>query len=414
MAKNRIAKNTISLAIFHIAKMAFPFIVLPYLTRVLSTDNYGIVAYVRTTMLYLQVLVDFGFVLSATKEIVRAKGNKQKINKIVSDTLLARIILAAAGLIVVIILSLSLPILRENLLYTILSYVPVFCSIFLMDFLFRGLEKMQVITIRFVVMKIVSTLLTFIFVKSDGQLLLIPILDIISTAIAIVLVMIEMRKLKIHVRIGDFRKALVSIRESFIYFLSSIASTSFNALSTIIIGIFLSKTDVAYWGICMQIIGSIQACYSPLSDGIYPEMVRSKNINILKKVLKIFTPIVAMGSIMVAIFAGVGLGILGGKKYADAVPILRILTPCLFFGFLAIMIGWPALGAIDKNKEATITTIISTLVHIALLGVLIATNMFTLTNIAIVRVFADLCLFATRYYYLRKNRKLFKAEEIKE
>ncbi len=91
--EKRVAMNTTMLMIFHVAKIVFPFATLPYLTRVLSTDTYGIVAYVKTTMTYLQVLVDFGFVLSATKDIVKVRDDKDKIGLVVGDTLIARGIL---------------------------------------------------------------------------------------------------------------------------------------------------------------------------------------------------------------------------------------------------------------------------------------------------------------------------------
>ena len=114
------------LMIFNIAKIIFPFITLPYLTRVLTTNAYGTVAYVKTIMTYMQILVDFGFVLSATKDIVNYKNNKEKLEYVVGDTLLARIILGVIGLIIILILSFTLPILRNNVLYTVLSYVVVF------------------------------------------------------------------------------------------------------------------------------------------------------------------------------------------------------------------------------------------------------------------------------------------------
>ena len=65
MSNKKIVNNTIMLMIFNIAKIIFPFITLPYLTRVLSTEAYGTVAYVKTVMTYMQIVVDFGFVLSA-------------------------------------------------------------------------------------------------------------------------------------------------------------------------------------------------------------------------------------------------------------------------------------------------------------------------------------------------------------
>ena len=208
-------------------------------------------------------------------------------------------------------------------------------------------------------------------------------------------------------KFSGMKNTLNSIKDSFVYFLSNVASTSFNAFSTLIIGIYISKTDVAYWGICMQIIGTIQACYSPISDGIYPEMIRNKDIGIIKKVLKIFIPIILGGCVLAYFLAEPGLFLLGGEEYLQAVPIFRLLIPTLFFGFLAIIYGWPTLGAIDKAKQVTISTVTGVSINIILLVVLIIFNQFTLINIAIVRIITEVVLFAVRYYYYRKYKDEF-------
>lgn len=407
MKNKNIVNNTIMLMIFNIAKIVFPFITLPYLTRILTTDSYGIVAYVKTVMSYMQIFVDFGFVLSATKDIVKCREDKNEMERVIGDTMVARVILGGLGFVVVLILSLALPILRTNILYTMLSYVAVFLSIFLMDFLFRGLERMHVITIRFIVMKIISTIFTFVLIKGDQNLILIPILDIVSTLVAILMVWYEIGKIQLKLKFSGMKKVISTLKDSFVYFLSNVAATSLNALSTIIIGIYTSPTEVAYWSLCMQIIGSITACYNPISDGIYPEMIKTKNTAIIKKVLKIFMPIVLAGCIFSYFFANIGFMILGGEKYSNAVPVFRLLIPTLFFGFPAIIFGWPTLGAIGKAKETTVTTIIAISVYIIYIVGLIVTKSFTITNIAIGRSITEMVLFGTRYWFYRKYKSLF-------
>lgn len=49
ISNKKIAKNTSMLLLLNIAKMLFPFITLPYLTRVLSVDKYGVVAYIKSS-----------------------------------------------------------------------------------------------------------------------------------------------------------------------------------------------------------------------------------------------------------------------------------------------------------------------------------------------------------------------------
>ena len=256
-------------------------------------------------------------------------------------------------------------------------------------------------------MKTISTVLTFFLIKDDSQILLIPILDIISSLAAIGLVFIEIKKRNIKLRITKLSSIVAKIKDSFIYFISSAASTSLNALSTIIIGIYGSATDVAHWGLAMQIIGTITALYNPFCDSIYPEMVRSKKLSLVTKTVKMFLPVVIVGCIASYFASGLIFKILGGEKYLEAIPIFRLLIPVLFFGFLSMLYGWPTLGAINKHKTATATTIISALFNLVLLLVLPIFGLFTLANVAILRVVSELLMFALRFGSMLKNRRLF-------
>lgn len=410
MKQKNVVKNTGMLLALNIAKMFFPFVTLPYLTRVLSVDAYGTVAYVKTVMSYMQILVDFGFVLSATKDVIQAKHNKDELEHVIGDTIVGKMLLGVGALLVLLVLIAALPILRNNTVYTLLSYVVVFESIFLLEFLFRGLEIMHIITIRFIVMKTLSTLLTFALVKSDADLLLIPLFDILSSLVAVLMAVYEVWKLGLRPKFTGIQKAVRTIRQSMVYFFSNAASTSFNALSTLIIGVQISQAQVAYWSVCMQVVNAIQACYTPIADGVYPEMIKSRNLNLIRKIVKIFLPLVAVGCCLAYVLAGFGMYILGGEEYLVAVPVFRTLIPVLFFGFLSVMFGWPVLGAIGKEREATFSTVCSVVLHIALLVLLIVTDSFTLINIAIVRSVTEMVFFGIRYFFFREYRYLFETK----
>lgn len=81
----------------NIAKLVFPLLTLPYLTRVLSVQSYAAVAYTKSVMSYMQILVDFGFLLSGTKDVVQACQNNQSLGKVTFEILLARIVLTIAA-----------------------------------------------------------------------------------------------------------------------------------------------------------------------------------------------------------------------------------------------------------------------------------------------------------------------------
>ena len=353
--KKNIIRNIIMLYGLSIAKIVFPLITLPYLTRVLTVDTYGTVSYVKTIMTYLQLTVDFGFMLSGTKDIVKGKQNGEDLGKITGDILLARIILGIIAFAVLVGLIIVLPILRENVLYTFLSYVSVFFSIFLFDYVFRGLEEMQVITIRFVIMKGIAAALIFVFVHNDTQIIWIPILDCIGSLLAVALVWIEIKKRNLHIKLMSLSRSLNKLGESAIYFASEMATTAFGALNTVLIGVFLSKSDVAYWSLCITMISAVQAMYEPINSGVYPDMVKNKDLKVIKRTLSIFMPIVTVGCVFTIFVAKYALLFVGGKQYVDAAGLLRALTPVLFISFPTMLFGWPTLGAFGKAKEVTIT-----------------------------------------------------------
>lgn len=403
-----IAKNSAMLMAMNIAKMIFPLLTLPYLTRVLSKDCYGSVVYVKSVITYLQILVDFGFVLSATKDIVRARQDKAAQEKIIGDVLLARLWLSGAALAVLVILTAALPILRARPLLALLSFLPVFLTLFLFDFLFRGLERMEAIAMRFVVMRSISTALTFVVIHSDADVLLIPLLDTLGSLVAVLMVVPQFKQLGLRVRLSrDAAAAWAMLKDSAVYFASNVASTSFSALNTLLLGIILTTQEVAYWGVCIQAVAAVQALYTPITDSLYPVMVRERKFSRIKKMVKLFLPLVLAGCIAAYFLADFGIMLIGGKGYAPAARIFRYLIPVLFFSFFAMLFGWPTLGAIDRNAETSRSTVYALSFQVLGLLALLCTGYYSLVAVAILRSVTEAVLCGIRMFYIRKNIRSF-------
>lgn len=407
MKQKNVLKNIIMLYGMSIAKIVFPLLTLPYLTRVLSVESYGVVSYVKAVMQYMQLAVDFGFMLSGTRDIVNAKNDHEKLEKEVGDILLARIILAVVAFIALLGMIAMIPLLRVNAGYTLLAFATVFLSVFLLDYFFRGIEKMQVITLRFVTMRGIATAMTFVFVHSDKDILFVPLLDAIGSLVAVILVFVELKKENIAIRFSGVKTALKKLKASFVCFASDMATTAFGALNTLLIGAFLPATDVAFWSVCMQLIGAVQTMYTPIADGIYPEMIKTKSWKFIKRLLMIFMPIVFAGSAFSIAVAPYVLQIVGGEQYVAATSLFRALVPVLIFSFPGIVLGWPTLGALDKAAQVTKTTILSAVVQVASLLLLIATGRFTVMWIAIFRCVTEFVLMTSRGWYCWKYRKEF-------
>ena len=348
--------------------------------------------------------------LSATKDVALAIEDKKKLCMILGEVTIARIILAFLGLIIVIITTNNIPILNNNIVFVILSYIPIALSIFFLDFLFRGLEEMHVVAIRFILARGTTTLLTFFIVKSDSDLLWIPILEILGTVVAIALVFKEInnRNLYFYFNLNKINNAFQKLKESFVYFSSNMATTAFHALNTVLVGYYLPASHVADWTICLQVAMGIQAFYTPINDAIYPYMVKKRSLMLIKKILLAVMPIIFCGSVLLYILAPWILDLIAGIKYSNNRDLLRAFIPLIIISFPTMLFGWPCLGAIEKAKENSLTTIITAILQCMGLIILLYTNCFTLINLALLRGETELFMFIMRFGVTYKYRAEFK------
>lgn len=410
---NQVTKNTFMLYIMAVVKLILPLLTLPYLTRVLSEETYGFVSYVKSCMIYMTLIIDFGFILSSVKDIVNTNGDLEEIGKVVGNTFFSKFLLAILSGCVLVVMCIAIPILQIDIVFVVLSFLAVATTLFLADFLFRGIEKMHYITIIFLITKSVSTLLTFILVKDDSTILWIPVLDILAHVIAVVITFIILKKLKIKVRMTGIKDCLLMIKDSFTYFLSNIASTAFTALNTLLIGIYIKDlAQIAHWSLCINIIGAIQGLYAPICNGIYPYMIKKKNLSFIHKILLLLMPIVGAGCLLCFFLSKFVLLVLGGEKYVEAYMLFRWLIPVLFFSFPVQLFGWPTLGAISKEKETTATTIFSAIIQVIGLVFLIIIGHFNLVALAILRCGTELILLLARMFIVYKNKRSFCGNEM--
>ena len=157
----------------------------------------------------------------------------------------------------------------------------------------------------------------------------------------------------------------------------------------------------------MQLVGAVQSLYTPISDGIFPYMVKTKNIKFLLKTVFLILPVVILGCMFCYEFSPDILRIICGEKYISADKLFRSLVPVLLFSYPVAILGTSGLGAIGKMRYVTISTIVAASVQVLGLAILAIFKCASIYFIAYIRVFTELLLLVFRSYYTYKNRKSF-------
>ena len=296
--KGVLLKNTLMLYILQFSNYFLSLIVVPYETRVLSPTNYGKLGVAAAIMVYFQLVIDFGFLLSATEEVSRCRDDRTTVSKILSAVTISKLFLAAGSGVVLLILCRVISAWTPDTGFYFLYFAATVLSSLMPDYLYRGLEKMTAITVRSVLIKAFFTIAIFFCLKTPNDYYVVPILNIIGNGTALLGVYLHLyRRLGLRFAQVSVKEVWSRFRSSITFFYSRIASTAYTAANTIILDLISAGgAAVGFYTSADKLITTAKNGLSPISDSLYPYMTANKDFKLVKKVLSIMMPLIVLGS----------------------------------------------------------------------------------------------------------------------
>ena len=395
-------KNTLWQYGLQALRYLFPLVLVPYLTRALGKDGYAVYAYVLSFMGIMQTIADFGFTLSGTKKVVAHREDKMVLSKLVGNITAARLLLLAILLVATLIISQFIPILAENVPYVMLAFAAVGLRALLPDFLFQGFERMGPLTTRYFSSKSAQVLLTLLLVHSSSDLMLVAVADIVGSSIGLVWSFVVAKHMfNLGIAKPTVRQSLKELKDSAVYCVSNVSSSLFSGFTTIIIGLTLSSTHIAFWSLALTTIVAVQSLYIPIANSLYPHMLNSRDFGFARKLALLAAPTLAIGTAAYCLLSEQIMYVLGGNEYLGAAYVMRMLAPLLPISFYVMLIGWPVLGAMGRVRTLTLTTLVSGVFSVISMLALYLSGTLTLDIICIVRCAMEVVLLLTRVVALR-------------
>jgi PST family polysaccharide transporter len=403
-AEKRLLSNTIFLYVMQICGYVFPLLAFPYLTRVLGPAKYGIVVLSNAVLSYLQMLIEFGFILSATNSCSAHHEDKTKLAHITIGVIQAKILLAVIGAAVLFTCCQFVGNFKDERVFFWLSYIGITLSIFLPDYLFRGIEQMRVIAYRVILSKLVYLGLIFLFVRADSDYLKVPLAAAGGNLVAVCLTWyVIIRRLGLRFTRVSFRETIQYLRESSPFFLSRIAVSMYQSLNTVLLGLRFSSPEIARYGAANTLAFSGRGMLGVISESIYPYMIKQKNYRLVKKIILTLEPIVIIFCVWLFIFSKPIVTFICGEQYAEAAVIFRAMLPLIVISLPGYLLGYPTLGALKRIKAANASVITASMFHLTGLAALTLMERLNFISVALLTFCTECVVLAIRARHVVKG-----------
>ena len=140
-------KNFIYSSILTVSTYLFPLLVYPYVSRVLGLSNIGIVNFIDNLINYFVAVSMMGITTVGVREIAASRSDKHQLSKTFISLLSLTGFTTIAAMLVLLLAMYIIPTLMpyQELLYV--GQIKLLSNLFLIEWLFTGLEDFKYITI---------------------------------------------------------------------------------------------------------------------------------------------------------------------------------------------------------------------------------------------------------------------------
>lgn len=405
MAQKSIAKNYIYNLIYQLLIILLPLITTPYLSRVLGADGIGIYSYTVSIVTYFILFGSLGIAMYGQREIAYIRDNKKETSKTFWEIVIFRFITMIISMSIFYIIFVNGE--QYQLYYRILLF-ELLANIIDISWFFQGLEEFKKTVSRNIIVKIISIICIFIFVKTKEDLSKYILIYTLSNLIGNVTLWLYLPKYIKKIKIKEL-KIIRHIKPTISLFIPQIAMQVYTVLDKTMIGNILGDMNqVGNYEQSQKIIKMSLTVVTALGTVVSPRIaniIANNNKDEVKEHLKrsfrfvwmigipITFGIIAVAETLVTWFLGDG--------YEQSVTLIRIGALLIMAIGLNNVAGMQYLIPAKKQdiytKSVVIGAIFNFILNMALIRILNAEGAI------IASVLAEFIILFIQLYCIRKE-----------
>lgn len=334
-------KNVSYLGIIQIVNYIFPLITVPYVSRIIGPDGYGIINYASAFIGYFVLIIAFGFDLTATRRISQNFDNKEYVNNVVSEVLTSRILLFVLSTVIFLIAFKYFQPIQKDLRVVTIIYLGTIAAVISPQFIFQGFQELVIFAKMNFIRGILNTIFVFVLIKVPSDYFWLPTLTtFFLVSINISLFVYGIKKFGIKLKLIPLSDAIKFLRNEKMIFFSTVIISLYTSTNTVVLGFFADTKEVGFYTTSQTFITIVSSIVTiPISMALYPyigkafSVSKENGINLIKKIIPIIFYITLFTSLSVLILAPFLIRLVYGHQFDASVPALQIIS------FLPLIIG---------------------------------------------------------------------------
>lgn len=360
-------KNFIYNVVYQLLIYVFPLVTIPYVSRVLGVDNIGIYSYTYSIVYVFMLIALLGINNYGCRSIAQCRDNKDELSRQFISIYSFQLISSSISILAYIIF-----IATSDTKYTLISALQLIYLIsvlFDINWFYFGLEKFKVTITRNLIVKVLSVICIFLFVKRRSDLW------VYTLIMASAMLLSQLYLFTILHRFVFFVKVKVSdifsnAKEIFVLFIPVIAFAVYRVMDKTMIGYFSSVTELGYYENAERIINIPISIIVALGTVMLPRMSyliktdsesANNTINSSMKLALILASIMAIGAF--AISEDISLLLFGPEFYKSG-NIIKALAFTIIASAWANVIRTQYLIPRGKDNVYVASTIFGAIINL--------------------------------------------------
>lgn len=255
-------KNYLYNFLFQMFSLLIPLVTTPHVLRALEADGVGTYSYVHSIATYFSLVAALGISYYGTREAARIRDSKRKLSLLFYELSILRIFTTVLCLVVYFAL---VGISADNAkVYVGMSFI-ILAVMFDFNWFFHAMENFKILAGRNFLIKIITVILIFVFVRDEDDLLIYVLIQAGSVFVANAALAPALKKYLTRVSVRSIRP-FRHLKGTVVYFIPTIATSVYTVLDKTLLG-FITRdmTENGYYEEARKIVNILLTVVTSLS-----------------------------------------------------------------------------------------------------------------------------------------------------